>query len=249
MRDMFSDERLKNMNINRLNRAPYSILVAFLLFGMNIFLILTRAEAADTFKLCLKQDGQILGRKKCRRSETVIDNSVLTELTSVVVEDHSGQPGAQGDTGPQGPKGDRGAAGPQGLQGVAGLNGAVGPRGEQGPVGPQGEQGPAGPQGKSGILNFSVVHDASGAGKVYPELLVLTPGTTEFSFSSPCPVDTRVIGGGCSGTQPPAMLLGGSEWNTRDGWTWRCTYYNPSSSATAYVVRLATGYCASVSEN
>lgn len=83
-------------------------------------------------------------------------NIVLSEDSSTVLEDCSGNPtdrGIQiccfgkGPTGPQGPPGQDGSQGPQGIQGYQGI---PGPQGEAGPQGPKGETGPQGEQGIQG---------------------------------------------------------------------------------------------------
>lgn len=130
--------------------------------------------------------------------------------------------GPVGPSGPAGPQGVAGPAGPIGPDGPAGADGANGAMGPIGPAGPGGPAGPAGPQGAPGATGPAGVQGPPGSqGATGPQGV---PGVSGFQIVSatnsaalasgkllnvkvPCPVGTKVFGGGVSQTPPTGFAI------------------------------------------
>ncbi len=93
-------------------------------------------------------------------ADTIVEVSVDSSTTTVLVDPSQGPQGSQGaagSVGPTGPAGSTGATGATGPTGPIGLTGATGPAGpkgdtgEQGPKGDTGDTGPAGATGATGL--------------------------------------------------------------------------------------------------
>jgi len=131
--------------------------------------------------LCLTTTSKFIVRiRKCKKTETVVDPSLLSQLISpaagakgdvgaVGPKGDTGSVGAQGETGPQGPQGEAGPAGPPGAAGAKGDKGDAGAQGDAGPVGPQGipgvkgDKGDPGAQGPQGATGATGPQGATGA--------------------------------------------------------------------------------------
>lgn len=95
------------------------------------FLLVAQLSLADCFaasaarKVCVKSDGSILVKAKCKKGETLLSSASLNK-TIATSQDAAGPSGSPGVTGIKGITGNIGVAGPQGAQGVVGPKGAPG---------------------------------------------------------------------------------------------------------------------------
>lgn len=98
-----------------------------LLFLTPFFVVVDASAAKSAAKnVCVKSDGSIFVRPKCKRKEVVLSSITLNQ-TIANSQDAAGPAGPVGATGVVGSKGATGATGPQGGPGAIG---AKGPRGE-----------------------------------------------------------------------------------------------------------------------
>ncbi len=103
---------------------------ASLLFSL-VVLLYSDCHAATSAKVvCVRGDGSILVRAKCRKGEKLLSSVTLNQSIASSQD----------------------AAGPQGVPGIQGVVGAVGPIGVQGPQGPAGV---VGIKGAPGQVDFS----------------------------------------------------------------------------------------------
>ena len=163
------------------------------------------AFASNKRVLCYNErTDKVTIKRKCKKSETKIDN---VEQYAQLFPGVDGVVGVAGATGPQGPAG---PAGPTGLAGAPGSQGAKGPDGDQGVPGPQGSQGAQGPKGIPGTPGNA--GPDGGTGVVYQRISrvsavncpVGTPGAPkQCTWGHSCSGgNNRPIGGGCLVTNP-----------------------------------------------
>jgi hypothetical protein len=130
---------------------------------------------------------------------------------------NDGAAGAAGAAGAQGPEGPEGPQGPAGNDGAAGAAGAAGAQGPEGPAGPQGPEGPAGPQGPAGTnatSGYQIVTGATG---------VINNGNPTQAFTTSCPADKKVVGGGYSTNDINTVFTTHVDGPSADGQSWLVT--------------------------
>jgi hypothetical protein len=124
------------------------------LLSLALFLPLFAQAQGRPKVICVKPDGTLAIRSRCRSTQTEItDVSLLQALIApgFDVKGEKGDKGDPGDSGPQGPQGDTGAVGPQGPQGPQGEKGDKGDTGDTGAQGPKGDKGDTGATGPRGL--------------------------------------------------------------------------------------------------
>jgi Collagen triple helix repeat (20 copies) len=177
-------------------------------------------SAAPAKSVCIKSDGSIQIRLRCKKNERTLTALELNNIISssngaagpVGSEGPAGAEGPVGPTGPVGPAGPVGQSGPVGSAGVVGLKGSVGPTGASGAQGQQGIQGVKGPPGQLDLSGCRVTPSSFTSNFLSPANAVLYTEvycnpTTEFLLE-----DDAVV-----------AAFPGSE-GTRSVIQWRLTY-------------------------
>lgn len=209
-------------------------LVTVLVFLLSL-LLCPNLSFASRQKVCIKEDGSVVVKRKCRASKG------LTELSlSVIATSINSIPGSKGEIGPQGPAGPEGAQGPQGLSGADGAQGAQGPAGPQGAQGLQGSQGPQGPQGAQGPQGPAGLagHQMVVASDVRT---VLNGNATQLNVD--CPAGKVVTGGSCLSTNSSLHLYSSQARGSNFETQWECNWKNDSGSTQSTVVLVVRAFC------